>query len=560
MVSVNLSSSPSTPPPTFILCPSEHLHYIYGLTNEPIHNKSSKPHHLIPLDLSRINVDVERRPLRCHTCMRYSSVCDYWCETCCVPYHKECLEPPPKINVLYHPKHPLRLHCSGWGKLIKCSCCGERPVSGILYYNCRKCDFNLHTVCAIKQNILSINYPKRHEHTLIYFPRRNSLVCDVCALDDKDCFVYICYQCDFVVHKTCIYLPTTIRISRHEHRLSFTPNIYIPEEDWSIYHDEDWSCGVCRKIVDGNYGQYSCVKGCDYFVHSKCATLRNLWDGEEHEGEPEIEYEDIKTFKEIGDGRVIQHFSHPKHHMKLKKESDEGKWCQACILPIYEGNIYECMMKCDFILHETCAHLPRRKWHPLHVHPLTLQVNHIEGGTFICHACMDHCCGFAYECCEPRCSFTIDVRCALVYEPFIDHCIHPHPLFLSPKEGTKQCSLCYRKPNHSMTCNKCSFSFGLCFRCATIPNKMKYISDEHVLTRSYYHRDNIISDIYCEICEQYSYYDVGYYMCNVCCTAVHITCLLGNHPFIKHGESIIIEKTVSLDTFAPSVKNVPLTE
>ncbi|CAN6894442.1 unnamed protein product [Brassica oleracea var. botrytis] len=111
-----------------------------------------------------------------------------------------------------------------------------------------------------------------------------------------------------------------------------------------------------------------------------------------------------------------------------KNESDkveDGKRCQACILPIYEGNIYNCM-RCDFILHETCAQLPRKKWHPLHAHPLDLQVD--QKREFACVACRNHCCGFAYTCHERLCSFSLDVRCTLVTEPFT-HELHPHSLF-----------------------------------------------------------------------------------------------------------------------------------
>nr|VDD53037.1 unnamed protein product [Brassica oleracea] len=541
MDSFNLFSPPSPPPPppstsssTFILCPKSFPSDIEKL----FYWSSTKPHHLNPFNLSRINVD-KKLDLLCHTCKHETIVCDYWCDKCCLAYHKECLEPPRQIKVLYHPKHPLQRHYISIydvrDRMIMCHCCGECPDDESLYYRCSICDFNLHTVCAIKQNILSIHYPKRHDHTLIYFPRKSSLVCDICALGDEKYFIYICYQCDFVVHKPCIYLPTTIRISRHDHRLSFTPSLPIS--------NKDWSCGVCRRIVDRNYGEYSCVKGCNYVVHSKCATRRDLWDGKELEGEPENEYEDLKTFEEIRDG-IIQHFSHPNHHMKLEKESDkvdEEKSCQACVLPIHEGNVYNCM-KCDFILHETCAHLPRRKWHQLHAHALTIQVNH-KGGTFICHACFHHCCGFAYKCSEPHCPFTIDVRCALVSEPFAHYEMHPHPLFLPSEEGTRMgyCSICERKYS-LLSCTECSFD--ICFHCATIPYKVKYISDEHFLTLLY--EEDVDIDIYCEICEEEADSDEGYYACKLCGVTLHTTCLLGNNPFIKHGESIIVEKVTFL--------------
>lgn len=345
---------------------------------------------------------------------------------CSQIYHKECLEPQPEIKVPYHPKQPLQLLFPSpntlhlWSSNYKCNCCGENTKN--FYYSCSICDFNLHPLCAINLNSLSINYPKRHDHTLTYFPRVNSLTCDVCALGNDKHFIYVCYQCDFLVHYTCIYLPTTIRISRHYHRLSFIT--HITNKNWS-------SCGVCRQGVEKNYGQYSCVKDyCDYVVHSKCATREDLWDGKELEGEPEVEYEDIKAFKEISNG-VIEHDSHPYHHMRLEKKEngrvEDGKRCQACILLIYECSIYSCM-RCDFILHETCAHLPRKKWHPLHAHPLTLQVAHQR--RFECVACENHCCGFAYTCYEGACSFQLDVRCALVSEPFT-HDSHPHSVILN---------------------------------------------------------------------------------------------------------------------------------
>ncbi|CAN6887847.1 unnamed protein product [Brassica oleracea] len=363
----------------------------------------------------------------CDVCNRkINHLTDFWCQECMRAYHKKCVECPPESKVPYHPKHPLQLHFPspkstihvGSSHYNKCNCCGENTHEG-LYYSCSICDFYLHPVCAKSLNIFSINYPKRHDHILTYFPRINSLTCDVCALSDDKCFIYVCYQCDFVVHKTCIYLPSIIRISRHDHRLSFT---LIP------HPNKNWSCGVCRQRVDQNYGRYSCVKDCDYVVHSKCATRKDLWDGEELEGEPDTEEENIKAFKEIDDG-VIEHFSHPHHNMRLdKNESDkveDGKRCQACILPIYEGNIYNCM-RCDFILHETCAQLPRKKWHPVHAHPLDLQVD--QKREFACVACRNHCCGFAYTCHERLCSFSLDVRCTLVTEPFT-HELHPHSLF-----------------------------------------------------------------------------------------------------------------------------------
>ncbi|CAN7050945.1 unnamed protein product [Brassica oleracea var. botrytis] len=253
MNSLNRSS-----PPTTFLCPR--LRYKNQKDPKTYYiEKRSYPsleesHHLFPCDTK-----LEKR-LRnffsCGACNQKAkhSTTVFWCNECSQIYHKECLEPQPEIKVPYHPKHPLQLLFPSpntlhlWSSNYnKCNCCGENTKD--FYYSCSICDFNLQPLCAINLNSLSINYPKRHDHTLTYFPRVNSLTCDVCALGNDKHFIYVCYQCDFLVHYTCIYLPTTIRISRHYHRLSFiTP---ITNKNWS-------SCGVCRQGVEKNYGQYSC--------------------------------------------------------------------------------------------------------------------------------------------------------------------------------------------------------------------------------------------------------------------------------------------------------------
>ncbi|CAH2078663.1 unnamed protein product [Thlaspi arvense] len=158
---------------------------------------------------------------------------------------------------------------------------------------------------------------------------------------------------DVYDHPYCVYHPYVIRISRHCHRISFTSSLPPGK----------WPCGVCRRKVDHNYGAYSCNKCDDYFVHTKCALRENLWDGKELEGIPEEPEIVVEPFERISD-RIILHFTHD-HHLKLEISGayDEGKFCQACILPIYEGSYYSCMDQCDFILHEVCANAPCKKQH-----------------------------------------------------------------------------------------------------------------------------------------------------------------------------------------------------
>ncbi|CAH8386530.1 unnamed protein product [Eruca vesicaria subsp. sativa] len=341
----------------------------------------------------------------------------YLCSYCGRKYHKECVESPSIFHSSDHPKHPLQLVFFSEGSCKDCFTC-KRSVN--LSYYCFICDFSLHSICARNPTPLTIDNRKRHEHTLQYFPRREStLVCDVCALVDNSDYLYVCLTCDFIVHRRCVYLPYVIKVSRHDHRLAFIPN---------LSHKESTDCGICHAKINENYGEYYCMKRYVYALHSRCAMRNDVCDGKELEGEPEETYENNKMFEEIADGIII-HQSHQAHELSLNKNfHDDNKHCEACRLPFYdEGNVYQCMQYCDFILHESCAYVPRVKQSMVHVHPLILNLGK---SWFQCRKCLHFSCGFAYVCPIKKCDCTLDTVCAFVCEPF-DHYSHPHPLFVT---------------------------------------------------------------------------------------------------------------------------------
>ncbi|KAG7600793.1 DC1 [Arabidopsis thaliana x Arabidopsis arenosa] len=408
-----------------------------------------------------------------------------------------------------------------------CSC--KRGVDALFYY-CSICDFALHMACAGNPTSPTIDNPKRHKHTLHYFPRKSGLFCDVCALVDDSDYLYVCLLCDFIVHKRCVYLPYVIKVSRHNHRLTFTPN--LPSEEPTVT-----DCGVCHAKINENYGEYSCTKkGCVYAVHSRCAMQSDVCDGKKLEGEPEEVYEDTKMFEEKGDG-IIQHQSHPRHQLRLEKIfHDESHHCQACRRPSYDhgGNVYRCMQCDDFIFHESCAYLPRTKQFMLHVHPLTLDPSYNFIDWFQCGKCYRYSCGFRYACVRVPCDFfpVLDTLCASICEPF-DHHSHPHSLFITSGEHeSKICSICQSSEPQPLNCLKCDFV--LCFYCATLPHKARYKHDEHFLTFSY--EEDANDELYgCEICEEDINPKNGLYACNECGVTLHIECLLGRDPNTTPG-------------------------
>ncbi|XP_013618702.1 PREDICTED: uncharacterized protein LOC106325218 [Brassica oleracea var. oleracea] len=544
------------PPPSRLICPSlraqnsifnnRNYKTIKGKFFEMIDNSyfshSVSPHHhhrLDPLYWCN-NKESEDEPSWCVVCQcKESSTTYYFCNECNVSYHKECVESPPLIKSPHHPKHHLQLilHIQCFTQVISthcicnCSYCGSscRGKLTTLFYYCFICEFSLDPVCAVKPSFL--NYQKRHEHTLNYFPRKTDLICDVCGFVDSKSLIYVCLQCDFVVHRNCIYFPFVIKISRHNHRLSFT---YSPLKVLL-------SCGVCRQKIDENYGKYCCTKNCTYVVHSKCAIRKDVWDGielEEVAEEEEEESENLNSFEVIGDG-IIKHFSH-SHHMRFEKRTtgllyDENKRCQACVLPFYGDDVYNCVdSKCDFVLHEACANLPRRKNHVAHLYPFILQVS--DNKNFYCGCCSRFSNGFRYVCSKGDETISLDVRCAAISEPF-DHQSHPHPLFLSNELGKyRSCSMCGKKSIRTLNCIEyCDFS--LCFYCATLPYIVRSEHDEHFLTLSY---EENASLKWCEVCEETLDSHKWLYTCNECAVAFHIACLLGKCAFyVKPAQNLL---------------------
>ncbi|XP_019094675.1 PREDICTED: uncharacterized protein LOC104758329 [Camelina sativa] len=429
------------------------------------------------------------------------------------------------------------------GNLEKCKFCQRNIESD--RYHCSICNFSIHFLCStINPPPLTIENLKSHDHTLTLFPRRVPLPCDACGfpLDGIFDHAYACLLCNYMVHRKCIYLPRVIKITRHIHRLSHIS---------SVVPSGGLPCGVCRKTVDVNYGQYSCNKGCHYTVHSKCATRKEVWDGKDLEGVPEEEEEEIEPFVRI-DEETIQHFSHDHHYLKIhhheNNDNHENKFCQACILPITASDSFYSCVQCAFVLHETCACLPRKMHHPLHKHPLTLfhpfspypdklLEEYCSRGYFKCFCCERYCCGFMYKCSENNCHFQVDARCASVPDP-VTHSCHPHdhPFIFNFTQGkcigckSRNCSRMY------LECTQCKSFLGL--NCATLPCVAHYKHDKHPLTLCFGEEETTNLQHWCDICEAKLDATKWFYSCNPCGVTLHVTCLLGNQVYMKPNHII----------------------
>ncbi|XP_017984439.1 PREDICTED: uncharacterized protein LOC18586743 [Theobroma cacao] len=221
----------------------------------------------------------------------------------------------------------------------------------------------------------------------------------------------------------------------------------------------------------------------------------------------------------------IKHFRHD-HVLTLgnKIKEDDDKHCDACMLSI-STPFYYCS-QCDFLLHKTCAELPRKKHHWFHQSLTTLD----SGVFFKCAQCNRFCSGFVYKSDkESRSKFCL--RCARISHTLICQG-HEHFLFFDFKfKG--QCSACGATcKNGVYRCKDCS-TFALDFACITLPQAIRCKCDKHFLKLTFHDDNDDPEEYYCDICEEKREPNHWFYHCTVCDNSAHPKCVLGKYPFMK---------------------------
>ncbi|XP_019098327.1 PREDICTED: uncharacterized protein LOC109131612 [Camelina sativa] len=259
----------------------------------------------------------------CKTCdlTVFSPKLAYKCYQCEVIFHEECAKVFPEAHHTSYPQHPLKLLINEAPDYTdkECLLCGFEFEEQLHNHHCDVCNFSICGECMKNPPPLGVVSPSTHEHQLHLIPRRIAFTCNACGKqgDRSPCF---CVQCNFMIHQECIDLPRVININRHDHRISYTRRL----------GHGNWTCGVCRKKVDGFHGGYSCSKCSNYVVHSRCARRKDVWDMIELEGTPEESEE--TPFVVINDN-TTKHFSHD-HNLLINMDGRilyESTLCQACV-------------------------------------------------------------------------------------------------------------------------------------------------------------------------------------------------------------------------------------
>ncbi|XVE85801.1 hypothetical protein DITRI_Ditri17bG0120500 [Diplodiscus trichospermus] len=241
-------------------------------------------HHFIhqhPLALVDEKKDLK---VHCEICQKpcsgsLDSSC-YGCQECNYFFHTSCMiNIPPQFNHFFHPSGPLLLVMTTKNYSYWCNGCDEYyfgAESGLVFFHCGKCEFNLDVKCALLPTVESKGADKIqhyvHEHPLALRESKefdSEVWCRACG-ENCSGLCFVCKRCNFFLHRQCAVefpLETEIHHRFHPpHPLTLSPLPWDPDPD------------IFPRLACGGRSNrfmltYHCTK-CDVNLHFDCAKPR----------------------------------------------------------------------------------------------------------------------------------------------------------------------------------------------------------------------------------------------------------------------------------------------
>ncbi|KAL0896650.1 hypothetical protein Bca101_080611 [Brassica carinata] len=441
------------------------------------------------------------------------SICDFSIDLKCVR------KPTPTENSCLH-EHPLKLTHGEPSDSLEYRCAGCRSTIGGYYYRCHQCKFAIHLQCVDKAP--EAYHTSHPEHPLKSFwmsslPAYADIKCLLCGDElEFELKTHHCGVCNFSICGGCMTNPPPVCVvssTTHEHQLHLVPRRM------------EFTCNACGTL--GDRSPYFCLQ-CNFMIHRECIDLPRVININRHDHRisytPRLGHGERTMWS--WKGRPKKNHDHDLHINKDGQILHENMVCEACVFQIGSESFYSCRI-CNFILHEKCANLPRKKRHVCHNQPFTLNTVSRSKECDLCHKNFS---GFRYE--SLGGIHTLDVRCGSISEPFV-HESHPHPLYYVSVDSWGL------KMRSKLGCDedKCDH-FSLKFKDAVLPKKVvRNRYDDHPLFLSY-GESNVNGEYWCEACEAKLDPKEWFYTCNDCGITLHVPCVVGDFSYIKHGTKV----------------------
>ncbi|KAB2631421.1 hypothetical protein D8674_008940 [Pyrus ussuriensis x Pyrus communis] len=278
-------------------------------------------------------------------------------------------------------------------------------------------------------------------------------------------------------------------------------------------YPRDQFCKTCYTNTDSCRAVYYCRR-CGYVADTLCAfeELTDTFDDDNADDDGDLipgqeQWNTVDDQRESAAAQQIKHFSHDQHFLVLSyavRDLDGTITCDGCMQPITmsTGAFYSCCAEeeqCRFYLHQTCAHLPRTRLHPLHRHQITLLS--------------------AAPSFDTKASLTIvtNATYTLTSNGFLFQTLLSMTLI-----GTRSSSTFIRTKKIARVV-------------VFLVRTYKYLN--LTLNLTYHPVPNELGDYYCEICEGERDPTHWFYYSTDCGFDIHPHCLLGRYPQVKLGSS-----------------------
>ncbi|XP_059656809.1 uncharacterized protein LOC132303532 isoform X2 [Cornus florida] len=307
-----------------------------------------KPHPLIPCYRKNKQLD-----FLCSLCDQVIKGTIHACLHCHAMMDESCIQLPKQITHHFLPHRTLTLIPSFDFNCHVCGVSKEGLYFCYSYHNFEfRSEFCLDVRCAslmpkaIIENHEVVEAPFTHPHDLIPCDITKGIFifsCSACGLCIEGT-VYVCFQCKFLLHKSCAELPLRIKHPFHP------PHPLVLDYTNSSVN---YQCKACKCSVLGF--KYLC-RECDFEMDVTCASLT------------------YSTLKFEIHKHPLAIFNDPTF---TKRKTDSSVQCNSC--ENFKGFPFFRCVPCDFSIKLCCfIMLPHKFKHSHHRHSLTLTYSFIK--------------------------------------------------------------------------------------------------------------------------------------------------------------------------------------
>ncbi|KAB1227473.1 hypothetical protein CJ030_MR1G028875 [Morella rubra] len=205
-------------------------------------------------------------------------------------------------------------------KGVICSGCEESVLGP--GYKCYECNFLLHKSCA--ELPMEIQHPMHPNHTLSLRTPSGPRYCDVCLKICTNCLYYKCNSCNFDLDIKCASQSRIDTDNSHQHQHVFT----------HFFKQIQFTCEACGEECKDIASLCSLCSICQLLVHTKCANFPSTIEIAAHN----------------------HSLAHTYSLRQVKELPADNVFCRLCYKKINPNYAAYYCQECDYVAHAICTY------------------------------------------------------------------------------------------------------------------------------------------------------------------------------------------------------------